>query len=193
MTWIQFTEQMNTTGPTKTDETLTQADHIVKCASTNLLIPVDENIDVALIQGPWIASYWSIISQHNRRWSTENKNMYCQGEFAQFAVPRSEFQRPIRGQTGTPGSGYRYISSSYMAHDQSAPSEELQHFTSIISAKNQPVDQLWYQCKHTLWGSSEIDERCESFVYFIISPNLSVCSRDNKPTFHLSSLENCFD
>lgn len=80
------------------------------------------------------------------------------------------------------------LASIYVAYYRPAPPEEARRF--VLETKNKT---LLLGCnaneRHSLWGSSETNDRCESFYNFIIKTNLTVCNKGNTPTFTFSSTE----
>ena len=73
------------------------------------------------------------------------------------------------------GSGM-YISSVYMAHDKDAPPTEFKDFINSIGPSNL-VAGCDVNARHSIWGSSEINERGELLFDFICSSNLELCNR----------------
>ena len=175
-----------------------------KCASANLLVfLLEEDIDIALIQEPWVGSdrtikglqskYFNLF--HSTGDADQAKPRACilaRKSLHAFLCPDLSSSDLVVVKLEQVGAENVYISSAYMAHDRSAPPQELQHLTNTITPKKA---NLLIGCdanaRHTLWGSSEINERGESFFDFIITSNLSVCNRGSTPTFHFPCSENC--
>lgn len=84
-----------------------------------------------------------------------------------------------------------HISSGYVAHEKPVPLVELQTLMNNLEKKK---GTLLIGCdsnaSHTLWGSSESNERGEYLFDFIINTNLLVCNRGNSPTFICPSTGN---
>ena len=178
--------------------------HHSKCASANLLVfLLEEDIDIALIQEPWVRSdrtikglqskYFNLF--HSTGDADQDRPRACflaRKSLHAYLWPDLSSSDLVVVKLEQVGAENVYISSAYMAHDRSAPPEELQHLTSTITAKKTNLLIGWdANARHTLWGSSEINERGESFFDFIINSNLSVCNRPSTPTFHFPCSENC--
>lgn len=75
------------------------------------------------------------------------------------------------------------MASSYMAHDRPAPPEEVISLQESVGEVNPLILGCDANARHTLWGSTETNERGESLFEFIISTKLSICNTGNTPTF----------
>ncbi|KAH8368567.1 hypothetical protein KR200_006474, partial [Drosophila serrata] len=88
------------------------------------------------------------------------------------------------------GSGVT-LSSAYMAHDEPAPPEPV---VKLLQWAEVTKTTLVLGCdanaRHTLWGSSETNERGESLFDNIICRNVTICNKGNTPTFIFPSTEN---
>lgn len=69
-----------------------------------------------------------------------------------------------------------------MAHDRPCPPQEVVNLQRLAGAR-----PLLLGCdansRHTLWGSSETNERGESLFQFIINSKFRICNRGSTPTF----------
>ena len=161
-----------------------------KNASDNLKIFVaDENIDVILIQEPWIKD--STV----KGLKLKNYNLFYKKEDVARGNPRACFLAKKHVNTlfcsnfsskdltvvkleQNGGSGM-YIPSVYMAHDKDAPPTEFKNIINSI----RPCSLVGGCARHSIWGSSEINERGELLFDFICSFNLELCNRGSTPTF----------
>ncbi|XP_055382222.1 uncharacterized protein LOC129612578 [Condylostylus longicornis] len=86
--------------------------------------------------------------------------------------------------------GNLLMSSVYMAHDRPAPPPEVQNLAEVGAAEGA---SLLMGCdanaRHTLWGSTEINERGESLFNFVLDSNLEIANRGNTPTFTFPSTD----
>lgn len=93
----------------------------------------------------------------------------------------------------TDGNRYR-LSSIYMAYEDPVPSQLLKELV---------LDSEACGCKliiggdanahHTIWGSSDINERGESLFNFILSTRLLIGNRGNEPTFVIRNRQEVLD
>lgn len=89
-----------------------------------------------------------------------------------FSVFRLEFQSTNRGKTGVGGSGERVQGARPINSTRRTTKSDIHHH----SEAGQHVNRLRRQCKASAWDNSEINERDESFLDFIIETNTSVCN-----------------
>ncbi|XP_065365334.1 uncharacterized protein LOC135958358 [Calliphora vicina] len=77
------------------------------------------------------------------------------------------------------------ISSAYLPYDEANPPSRA--VRTLVDWCNTRGHDLIIGCDanahHTLWGSSDINDRGECLLQYLLSTNLSVCNRGNIPTF----------
>ncbi|XP_055842459.1 uncharacterized protein LOC129909372 [Episyrphus balteatus] len=173
-----------------------------KCASDNLRVFLrEENYDVGIIQEPWVNGlrvrglqdsqydlFYKPVS------SNQGKPRTCilaKKHLKAFLCPNlSTSDLTVVKLEGSNTEGL-LLASAYMAHDQQSPPEEVRRLT--IQANTMKTSLLIgcdANARHTLWGSSEINERGESLFDYIIENNLSLCNRGTTPTFIFPSSGN---
>ena len=159
--------------------------HYSKAGSATLLLRLaHRGEDLALIQEPW--------SIANKVCGLGHKNIglvyaKCVGrprsciliKYNLMAYLLPNFNEDLTTVTAEI-SGHKYrISSSYMPHDLSSPPPPDPLKRLVIGAKYANVGLLIdgdANSHHTIWGSTNVNERGESFFNFIISNNLMVCN-----------------
>lgn len=167
--------------------------HHSKAASANLnSFLIEKRIHLALIQEPWISSnneicgldmvgynlfYLKSDVSTRRACILACKSLksflipsLCSGDTTSIKIERSE--------------GDLVIVASYMAHDKPSPPDDICNIYNVCS--EQGLD-LIIGCDanshHTQWGSTDINERGESLLDYIISTNLEICNIGDYPTF----------
>jgi len=87
-----------------------------------------------------------------------------------------------------------WITSIYEAYDRLGPSSELQRLAEAASNGKTPLIVGGdINAHHTIWGSSDINERGESYFQFILTVDLEICNQDSSPTFSTSKREEVLD
>ncbi|XP_037811346.1 uncharacterized protein LOC119603400 [Lucilia sericata] len=66
------------------------------------------------------------------------------------------------------------IASSYMAHEKTAPPDEVSDLLAVIETSDDIILGCDANARHTIWGSSETNERGESIFNFINTNNLNI-------------------
>lgn len=171
-----------------------------KLPSDNLSVLLsEEDIDICMLQEPYVSD--NRVKCLN---SASHKLFYCTTN----NIPRScilvgnhidAFLNPdlsspdVTVVSAKDAKGHEMILASvYMAHNKEAPPEEVKR---VLAAAKTRRASLVLCCdanaRHTIWGSSEINARGESLFDFIMSTNLLICNRGNKPTFNFPSSERC--
>lgn len=170
-----------------------------RCASDNLMIFLsEEDIDIALIQEPWVNA--SKIRGLNHR----DYNLYYKHVVDDKGKPRScilmkkhlnallctnfSYEDITVIKVDQSDGKELYISSVYLPHGEPAPTTKLQEL--VTATANKLLVGCDANARHTLWGSSEINERGESLFDYILDTNLTVCNRGSTPTFTFPSSEN---
>ncbi|TGZ51586.1 hypothetical protein DBV15_11906 [Temnothorax longispinosus] len=157
-----------------------------------MLLMTEENVDVALVQEPWLAKdrvrglrtkeYTLLHSQ------TAGKKRTC-------IVAKRSLTLTLLTQYSTndltvatcesQGNTKLLLASSYMPYDEAEPPPEAVQ-NLVLEARKQGR-QLVIGCDanghHIQWGSKGINERGESIMDFILTNNLTICNRGNIPTF----------
>lgn len=163
-----------------------------RLASDNLNVLLsEEDIDVGLIQEPWV--YEGAIKgldgpSHQIFYKKTN------GKPRSCIIIKSHIKAFLCSNLSSPdvtvvsmevaGGKHILISSIYMAHNEEAPPHVVRN---LVVESTKSGKGLLMGCdanaRHTLWGSREINERGESLFDFILSTKLLICNKGNKPTF----------
>ncbi len=166
-------------------------------ATDNLrVLLAEEGLDICIIQEPWV--YDSMVkgfqdAPYNILYINKGKPRTCllakknikiflctQFSTADLTVARVELtdDRSI------------IIASCYMAHDRPSPPEEVEHLLSSTVAGDVIILGCDANARHTIWGSTMINERGESFLDFININNLTICNSGTNQTFLFPSSVN---
>lgn len=88
-----------------------------------------------------------------------------------------------------------WFMSSYMAHDtELLPPRPLQAALLEAAKTRTPVViGADANAHHTIWGSTDTNERGESLIEYILGNNLQICNRGNEPTFITSVRQEVLD
>ncbi|XP_071652826.1 uncharacterized protein [Temnothorax longispinosus] len=157
-----------------------------------MLFMTEKNVDVALVQEPWLAKdrvrglrtkeYTLLHSQ------TAGKKRAC-------IVAKRSLKLTLLTQYSTndltvatcesQGNMKLLLASAYMPYDEAEPPPEA--VQNLVLGARKQGRQLVIGCDanghHIQWGSKDINERGESIMDFILTNNLTVCNRGNMPTF----------
>ncbi|XP_077280435.1 uncharacterized protein LOC143907492 [Temnothorax americanus] len=155
-----------------------------------MLLMTEKNVDVALVQEPWLAKdrvrglrtkeYTLLHSQ------TAGKKRTC-------IVAKRSLKLTLLTQYSTndltvatcesQGNTKLLLASAYMPYDEAEPPPETVQ-NLVLKARKQ-VRQLVIGCDANghQWGSKDINERGESIMDFILTNNLTICNKNNIPTF----------
>lgn len=154
------------------------------------------NIDVALIQEPWI--------RHGKimGFSSKDYKMFYKTSSAEDYRPRAcilvknninAFLLPSfsDGDTTTvcleSSQGRIIVTSAYLAHELAAPTPSITRLMTDL--EDEAILGLDANSRHTAWGSTSCNERGKSLFEFISSSDLSICNRGNTPTFEFPSTD----
>jgi len=82
------------------------------------------------------------------------------------------------------------IASAYMPHNEQALPAGVERLIQIAEVSKTSL-QLGCDanCRHTVWGSSEITDRGKSLFDFILTKNINICNKGSTPTFIFLSRE----
>ncbi|KAH8292675.1 hypothetical protein KR054_001639, partial [Drosophila jambulina] len=83
--------------------------------------------------------------------------------------------------------------SCYMAHDRTAPPEELRSVVEASPNDQQLIVGADANAHHCVWGSPDINDRGESLLDFIITTNLSIANVGEEHTFVGPTSSNVLD
>ena len=89
-----------------------------------------------------------------------------------------------------------WLMSCYMAHDQgeNPPNSTTKKAISCANRRNIPlIICADANAHHTIWGSSDINQRGESLFNFIVNNKLTVVNRGNIPTFIVTNRREVLD
>lgn len=165
--------------------------HHSKTASANLLIHLAKGgEDVVLIQEPWVldnricgirTSNYSLFyrADEGRPRSCilvkKTYNAFFMSNFSDedTVVVSVELQ-----------SGSLWLISAYMAHDSEIPPPVLRNI--LTEARQTGIGVVVgadANAHHTIWGSTDTNQRGESLFEFICNDNIVICNRGEEPTF----------
>ena len=86
------------------------------------------------------------------------------------------------------------LASCYMPHDTEAPLQEPQRLVILAGERKQPfVKGTDANAQHTLWGSSDCNDRGESLIYFLLTNGLYVANQGDVPAYVDLTSENVLD
>ena len=86
------------------------------------------------------------------------------------------------------------LAPCYMPHDAEAPPQEHQKLVRLAGERRQPfVVVKDANAHHTLWGSSDCNDRGESLLYFLLTNGLYMTNRGDVSTYVDPSSENVLD
>lgn len=178
--------------------------HHSKLASANLvLLLVEEDIDVALVQEPWVYKDAIMGLRHTsynlfyKRSAGKPRtcilakkclNIMLMSNYSSGDLTAAVWERE--------GGAATILASSYMAHDDCTPPPPLE-VRAVVDLADKKGRNLLLGCDanahHTIWGSSDTNERGESLFSYLVNSNLSICNRGNKPTFVTANREEVLD
>jgi len=155
--------------------------HKSRLASAELLIALEQGpVDIALVQEPWIASGNIVAGLRSSNYNTSysptirrNRSavLVWDGIYANLmshyssddlttVMLESEEQRLL-------------VASCYMAHDRLAPPNKL---STLVEFDDQLLIGADANAYHSVKGSSDINDRGESLLNFILSTNLYIAN-----------------
>ncbi|XP_055842465.1 uncharacterized protein LOC129909400 [Episyrphus balteatus] len=157
-----------------------------KCAPDNLRVFLrEENFDVGMIQEPWVNGLQVRglrDSQYDLFYRPVSSNQA-------FLCPNFSTSDLTVIKLEGSNTDSLLLASAYMAHDQQSPPDEVRRLTSEANtSKTSLLIGCDANARHTLWGSSEINERGESLFDYIIENNLTICNLTPTFTFPSSGL-----
>ena len=84
--------------------------------------------------------------------------------------------------------------SAYMSHDTAAPPQLLRELVDYCDRNNiHLVVGADANAHHTVWGSSDVNDRGEELLEYCMRVNLDVCNVGNKPTFRTRARKEVLD
>ena len=174
-----------------------------RAASAALLTTLDEGFyDVALIQEPWIdlnGNIKGLASRthnllHNPVEGKKRAAILVRKHLNAFLIPKFSSMDLTTVVLRDKSGNSILIASSYMAHDQEAPPEDVRRLTEeAAKEKHLLVIGCDANAHNLLWGSTDTNERGESLLHFINNSNLNIGNRGNEPTFIGASSRNVLD
>ncbi|XP_037939932.1 uncharacterized protein LOC119673149, partial [Teleopsis dalmanni] len=169
-----------------------------KCATDNLAVLLrEEDIDLAIIQEPWVHSSCVKglnINGYNLFYdkgqgkprscilAKTHLNAFLCSHLSSLDITTIRIERKLKPAI--------LVTSAYMPHDDEAPPEGVLLVQNF--AQTEKLALLMgcdANARHSLWGSSEINDRGESLFDFILKCNLEVCNKGNTPTFIFPSTD----
>ena len=164
-----------------------------------------QNIDVGLIQEPWInngkikgisALVGKLLyddSSPNPRAAIivkNNTNFIPITEFISRDIVAIQLEVPtVRGST------WVCIASAYFpGNTEEAPPSDVTSFISYCKKMNkQFIVGCDANAHHTVWGSTNINNRGESLLNYITTNNIDFCNKGNCPTFVTATRQEVLD
>ena len=166
--------------------------HHCKAASAALLLHLAEvEVDVVLIQEPWILKN-KVTGLNTKNYNifvanTTGKLRSCilsKKSLNSFLISRfsDEDHTAISLESNK---GLIRLCSAYMGHDKSGPPQDI--LRNLVEDSNSKKVELIIGCdanSHNItWGSSDTNDRGKSLFDYIMTCNLMICNVGNDPTF----------
>ena len=168
--------------------------HCVAASAALSAYIVKQDIDIALIQEPWIhkgkikglsiPDRGLIVAQ-----TSGNPRTCIVAKHVLNLMPLWDLcsRDLVVAKVGVVGEGARreiILGSGYLPHDQQGhpPTEEIQRL--IINGTREPlILGCDANAHHMVWGSTDINSRGEKLLEFILESNLEIMNKGNEPTF----------
>lgn len=161
-----------------------------------------DDIDVALIQEPWISG--------NRVRGLRSRNLILlspqtEGRIRSCIVARRDLHLTLISRYSDedltvvsmerPNKPVLVLASMYLPYDEDdPPSSKLRALVKWCETKGHDLilggDA---NAHHSLWGSTDINNRGESLFNYLLSTNLVICNKGNRPTFYNRIREQVID
>lgn len=177
--------------------------HHSRAATDDLLLfMAEENIDVALIQEPWLsgAAIQGLRSKHYELLYTnkEGKLRSCilvskkLNFLVSYRFSTCDLTVAVCDRKNEPK---LILASAYLPYEEEdPPSNDLKRLVSYTSTTGANlVIGMDANAHHTQWGSSDINMRGESIFEFILLSKLNICNRGRHPTFQNRSRQEVID
>ena len=175
--------------------------HKSKAASAALLLRIAKSgEDIALIQEPWtVANKVCGLGVNTHILVCENSEgrprscILIKRTLSFFML--SQFSNlDITSICVKNGLQKLWISSIYEAYDKPGPTNELQRLAEAALTSNVClVIGGDINAHHSIWGSSDVNLRGESYFEFILASNLAICNKGCSPTFSTKNREEVLD
>lgn len=177
--------------------------HHSKAASAALLIRLARGEDdIVLIQEPWVAK--NKVCGLKTKTHTLLYASKCNGVRSCILVRNnlnsflisSYSDRDITAVSLELGSSKIWLIAAYLAHDSTEPLPQGNLGSLITTAEASNIGVIIgsdANAHHTIWGSSDTNERGELLFDFILSSNLSICNVGVKPTFIIKNRQEVLD
>ena len=167
--------------------------HHSEAATDDLLRFMEkEAIHVALIQEPWLVAN-KVCGIRSRNYillfpKTKDKIRSCilvRKDIKLFLVSNHSSGDQTVAAFERHGLPTLILTSAYLPYDEvDPPSSAVRELIKWCSKKYYDiVIGCDANAHHTLWGSSDINIRGECLLEYLLSTNLSICNKGNKPTF----------
>lgn len=157
---------------------------------------IDNNLDIALIQEPWVnnhrvkglkhTDYITYYKPSENQDETVRACILAKKKLGLFLHSNlSDCDTVVASLVGKRSS--TTIISCYMGHDNPCPPEKLELVLTNNKSSGTAGDFLIgcdANARNTIWGSTETNDRGESLLNFINSNNLIINNRGNDPTFY---------
>jgi len=171
--------------------------HCRNACDSLLTLMIQNKIDIALIQEPWIDKarvkglnhkdftliYKIPLEETGKPRScilvSKNLNAFLLSDYSDQDITSVILEGNNKSLV---------LVSAYLPHDDEAPTDTLRKLViSQEKKKNYLLIGTDANARHEVWGSSSTNERGECLLDFINLYNLSICNRGNKPTFSFPS------
>lgn len=180
--------------------------HKKAATATLCRILMEGNIDVALIQEPWLykgkvgglgEARGELIYDYNS--DNVRACIFVKTELHALKLTNLCFrdQAAIKLKLHMAGTETEAVlASTYLPYDsiQPPPSDELRLLEQHCRLSNQQmIVGMDANSHHTTWGSTDINRRGENLLDFIISKNLEILNQGNEPTFMTKTRKEVLD
>jgi len=190
---------MNNMGMTK----VIQANLQHSRAATGVLIHnmAKQKLDLAFIQEPWLSSDGKLLGLGSHKGSIIYSTLCSKPRTVILAnipvIPLTDFlSRDLTAVIVKTSTESIIMASAYFPHEQGdkPPPDEVRHLVRYCTVNKLPLI-LCCDCNshNTLWGSSDTNRRGKNLIEFLISTDLYVMNRGNKPTFQNAIREEVLD
>ena len=175
--------------------------HHSKAASAALLLKLTKSEeDIVLIQEPWIngnricglrmKGYKILYSNNSEKIRScilgrNNLNIFLIPQYSDGDVTAAGLEV---------GNNKIWLASAYMASDKKIPPDNLGDL--ITAAEHRKIGVVLgcdANAHHTIWGSTDINDRGELFFDYLINTNLLVCNIGHEPTFITKNRQEVLD
>ena len=176
--------------------------HKSKVASANLLVHLAKGgADVVLIQEPWISDNRICgirTADYNLLYKAgEGKPRSCvliKKIYNAYLLTNFSDRDTTAVCLETGRGSNLWLVAAYMPHDVAPPPPVLREL--LTEARSSCAGVAFgadANAHHTIWGSTDVNERGELLLDYIINENIVICNRGNEPTFVVTTRREVLD